>query len=52
MASRPMSEQEANRIAFGAAGLALVAGAGALLWLHYGETLWLEQVIAALANCF
>jgi hypothetical protein len=33
------------RLLLGVAGLGLL-GAGSLLWVRYGETVWLEQIIA------
>lgn len=36
----------------GALALSLALLAGSVLWLRFGETIYIERILGALANCF
>ena len=41
-----------TQIAVGAAGIAVLLAAGMLLWLRYGEAIYVDRLFSMIANCF
>ena len=41
-----------TQVAVGAAAFAVLLAAGALLWARFGESVYLERILGAIASCF
>ncbi|MEJ8571192.1 hypothetical protein [Microbaculum marinum] len=43
---------QSTPVAVGAAVFALLLAASALLWTRFGESVYVERILGAIANCF